>query len=147
MRVTLRLGRDHVIKSAITQESAQLLGLRRGMRLIAAAKATAVDIAKNFPPDNRYENVLKGTVIRCARSYKGGEVTLQLPGGLVIVGFAHRGHHLQAGVTAEASIPSNAIILVRLNSSISESTVFQPDKGKISRAQDEVLASMPPERS
>lgn len=115
VRVHLRLDAEHVIKSAITQESAQLLGLERGMRLIAAAKATAVDIAKAFPPDDRYENVLKGIVVRCARSDKGGEVTLKLSGGLVIVGFAHRGHKLRAGVPAEASIPSNAIIIGKVS--------------------------------
>lgn len=115
VRVYLRIDEDHVLKSAITQESAQLLGIKPGMRLIAAAKATAVDVAKVFPPDDRYENVLKGTVARCARSDKGGEVTIRLPSGLVVVGFAHRGHKLRAGVKAEASIPSNAIIIGKIS--------------------------------
>lgn len=108
--VYLRLDEHNIIKSSITQESAQLLGVSIGMRMLAATKATAIDIARMFP-DERYENILRGTVTRCARSEKGGEVTLQLPSGLLVVGFARRGHKLSMGMAAEASVPSKAIVL------------------------------------
>ena len=42
VRVFLRLDEENIIKASVTAESAQLLGLKPGVRMIAAAKATAV---------------------------------------------------------------------------------------------------------
>lgn len=112
-KVTLRLDEHNVLKASITLESAQILGLKPGVRMLAAMKATAVDIARKFPGlllDNR----ICGTVQRCSRSTKGGEVSLRLSNGLVLVGFAKRGHGLRPGLEAEATVPANAIVIANL---------------------------------
>ncbi|MCI5851968.1 MAG: TOBE domain-containing protein [Sutterellaceae bacterium] len=114
VRVTLKLDEENSIRASVTQESAQLLGLEPGARMIAAAKATAVEISRGFSSFSE-SNVLRGTVIRCARSEKGGEVALRLPSGIVVVGFARHNHGLRVGMPAEASIPPNAVVVARVS--------------------------------
>ena len=114
VRVFLRLDEENVIKASVTAESAQLLGLKPGVRMIAAAKATAVEIAKSFP-DANLDNRLTGRVVRCTRSEKGGEVALRLPSGLIVIGFAKHNHHLAPGMEAQATVASNAVVIARMD--------------------------------
>ena len=107
-RITLRIDEANCIKASVTKESTQLLQLTEGMRVLALTKATAVEIARSFDLRPR-ETVLTGTVIRNSRAAKGGEITLRLPGGLSIVGFARSGHTL--GGTAQARIPASAVVI------------------------------------
>ena len=114
VRVFLRLDEENIIKASVTAESAQLLGLKPGVRMIAAAKATAVEIAKSFP-DANLDNRLTGRVVRCTRSEKGGEVALRLPSGLIVIGFAKHNHHLAPGMEAQATVASNAVVIARMD--------------------------------
>lgn len=107
-RISLRIDGVNVLKASVTKESTQLLQLTEGMRVLALTKATAVEIARSFELRPR-ETVLTGIVIRNSRATKGGEITLRLPGGLSIVGFARNG--LTLGGTAQARIPSSAVVI------------------------------------
>ncbi len=112
VRVTLRVDPQNVIRATVTSESAQLLGITPGLHMLVAAKATSVEIARNFPSVN-LENRLKGVVTRSARSEKGGEVTIRLPSGLILVGLARHNHGLIPGMEAEATMPSNGVVIAR----------------------------------
>src|SRR5688572_22104891 len=87
MRVELVLADGAVLASRITRESAQLLGLRAGLPVLALCKATAVAVAARAAPAAG-RNVLQGRVSRASRAVGGGEVALALGGGLQLVGFA-----------------------------------------------------------
>lgn len=94
------------MQARITRESAQLLGLRKGLPVLALCKAAAVELA---PVAKRGEarNLLAGTVARAAR----GEVVLSLPGGLQLVGFAATGWAVRRGDTAVACVDPTAMVL------------------------------------
>ena len=86
VRVELALADGTVLASRITRESAQLLALAPGLPVLALCKATGVKIAvQASAADGR--NLLAGHVTRASRTI-GGEVALQLAGGLQLVGFA-----------------------------------------------------------
>lgn len=110
VRLALRIDEENVLKASLTQESAQLLGLSAGKRVLALCKATAVEVAKELAPA-RGSSVLAGTVIRTARNDKGGEVTLRLAGGTSLVGFARPGHGLAVGESARAIVSSQAVVV------------------------------------
>ncbi|MDO5530622.1 TOBE domain-containing protein [Sutterella sp.] len=113
VKLILRLDDTHLIRASITKESAQILGLREGMEVLALAKATAVNITAEFPVEKseEQENFIVGEVIRSDRANKGGECTIQLPSGIVIVGFARAGHGLKLHQKAVASLPSSVIVI------------------------------------
>jgi molybdate transport system regulatory protein len=98
------------LHSRITRESAQLLGLARGMPVLALCKATAVRVARHIDRTGAM-NVLAGTVARASRAAQGGEVTLQLAGGVRLVGFAAAGHGLKLGDAAMASIEESGVVV------------------------------------
>lgn len=107
--VELGLPAGQRLRSKITQESSQLLGLRPGLPALALFKAAAVTIAPRVEPATGL-NVLAGTVARVAPR-AGGEATLRLNSGLQVVGFASgpatalaRGGPAQAGVAAAAVV-------------------------------------------
>ena len=116
VRLILAIDETHFIRASVTMESAQLLGLREGMQVLALTKATAVTIsADNCTNPESRENELVGTVLRSEREGRGGECTIQLPSGLTIVGFARANHGLHVGMRAVAAIPPETIV-VALNS-------------------------------
>ena len=77
VRLLLAIDDDHLIRASVTKESAQLLGLREGMRVIALCKATGVEIFSE--PPSTADNLLEGTVVHCDRDDHGGECTVPLP--------------------------------------------------------------------
>lgn len=113
VKLILRIDDTHLIRASVTKESAQLLSLREGMEVLALAKATAVNITADFPEnsDAREENHIVGEVIRSERAARGGECSIRLPSGLVIVGFARAGHGLKLHQKAVASLPPSVIVI------------------------------------
>lgn len=110
VRLILRIDDTHLLKASVTKESAQLLGLREGMEVLALTKATGVEISSAFPEDpNAIDYV--GEVIRSERAGKGGECSIRLPSGIVIVGFAHGNHGLKLHDRAVAHIPPSSIVI------------------------------------
>lgn len=110
IRVELILPNGAALFSRITRESAQLLGLERGLPVLALCKATAVQIAKRIELGPSH-NVLQGTVTRMSRSAKGGEVALLLEGGVNLVGFAQAGHGLKVGQSAMACVEESGVVV------------------------------------
>lgn len=110
VRLVLQIDSENFIKASLTQESAQLLGITSGMRLLALCKATSVDIAREIKP-SKGTSIVSGTVIRTARNDKGGEITLRLAGGSSLVGFARAGHGLKLGQQAQAALSAQAIVV------------------------------------
>lgn len=113
VRVHMRIDNANTLKATLTQESAQLLGLTQHDRALALFKATSIEIAHHVEPVKGC-SILSGTVIRCARQDKGGEVTLRLTGGTSLVGFAHAGHGLKLGDHAEALVPAQTVVVAQI---------------------------------
>ncbi|GAC1607161.1 MAG: hypothetical protein NVS3B2_15860 [Ramlibacter sp.] len=108
--VRLALADGTLLNSRITRESAQLLGLRAGQPVLALCKATAVrvaDAARAAPG----RNLLRGQTTRASRSATGGEIALELPGGLQLVGFASAGHGLRPKSAAVAIVDDAAVVV------------------------------------
>lgn len=113
VKLILQIDDTHLIRASVTKESAQLLGLTEGMTVLALTKATGVEVSADFPKtkDSTQENQLVGEVIHCERDTKGGECSIRLPSGLVVVGFAKGHHGLQLHQKAVAIIPSSSIVI------------------------------------
>ena len=110
VRVGLMLPGGALLNARITRESAQLLQLAPGSAVLALCKATAVQVAPLIGPAEG-RNVLAGTVIRASRSARGGEVTLQLAGGVSLVGFSAPSLPLKIGQTAMASVEESGVVV------------------------------------
>lgn len=110
LRVELMLGDGTTLFSRITSESAELLGLVAGLPVLLLCKATAVTVARQLERREGH-NLLQGKVTRAAAAARGGEISLQLDGGLQLVGFAEAGHGLKAGQTANAAVEESAIVI------------------------------------
>ena len=109
VRVELALADGTVLASRITRESAQLLALAPGLPVLALCKATGVKIAgEASTADGR--NLLTGHVTRASRT-TGGEVALQLAGGLQLVGFAAADSTLSVRSAAVAIVDEAAVVL------------------------------------
>lgn len=108
MAVELELA-GAMLRSRITRESAQLLGLARQQEVVALCKATAVQVCA-ARPSHWGDNVLAGAVTRAPR-IQGGEVALALEGGLQLVGFAAAGSGLRAGHAAFARVDPSAVVI------------------------------------
>lgn len=109
VRLLLAIDDDHLIRASVTKESAQLLGLREGMRVIALCKATGVEIFSE--PPSTADNLLEGTVVHCDRDDHGGECTVRLPSGLTLVGFARAHHGLRRQGPAWVLMPCDNIAI------------------------------------
>ena len=110
VRVHLKIDEENSLKATLTQESAQLMGLDVGTKVLALTKATAVEIALQAVQQD-YGNILRGTVVRTSRADRGGEVTLRLAGGMSLVGFSRPRHGLRVGDTAEAYISPQSVVI------------------------------------
>ena len=110
VRVKLVLADGGTIHSRITRESVQLLGLRRGLPVLALCKATAVQVARHIAPAPG-RNVLSGAVTRASRAAAGGEISLRLSSGVQLVGFAPAGHGLKSGQAAMASVDEAGVVV------------------------------------
>lgn len=111
LEVVLLLGDgEGRIRSRITRESAQLLGLQTGQRVLALCKATAVEVLAQAPAAEG-RNLLAGEVQRLSRARYGGEVALRLPGGENLVGFCGPDSGLRLRGAAWAVFSDAAVVL------------------------------------
>lgn len=114
VRVQLQLPEGATLVSRITRESAQLLGLKPGLSVLALCKATAVQIARDIaagPAVNR----LPGQVTRASRARGGGEISLCIAGGIQLVGFAAAEHGLRTGHMAMAAVDEAGVVIAALS--------------------------------
>lgn len=111
VHLTLEIDAENSLRASLTQESAQLLGITRGSKVLALTKATAVEIAREMKSDDARMSILHGTVVRSARNDKGGEVTIRLAGGASLVGFSRAGHGLHLGDAAQALVSPQAVVV------------------------------------
>ena len=109
------------LASSITAESAELLGLHPGLRVLALFKATAVRIepapaapaSADLTPCSEMrddDNHLAGTVAR-PPAEAGGELSLALASGERITGFLASSRMLAAGEPASACVAAAAVVL------------------------------------
>jgi molybdate transport system regulatory protein len=110
MRVEVVLTDGTRLHARITRESAQLLGLKPGLAVLALCKATAVSMLAGATETDGV-NHLPGRVSRASRSRQGGEVALTLASGLQVVGFAPPGVVLKPGSDAVALVDHAAIVI------------------------------------
>ncbi len=125
VRVLLRLTGDARLVSRITKASAELLGLEKGLAVLALCKATAVlvtaqkagegdcgaPVTLDTASGNRALGGLDGRVARISRGATGDEVSLQLDGGLQLVGFAAAGSGLKTRTRVNALIDESAVVI------------------------------------
>ena len=119
VRVQMRLGADAAITARITaritQESAELLGLREGLPVIVLCKATAVRIDRVdavVPSEiSSGGNRLTGSVTRVLRNESGDEISVALEGGLQLFGFAPGGVGLRVRSRAAATVDESAVVV------------------------------------
>lgn len=130
VRVGLRTGGGALLASSITRESADLLTLQPGGRVLVLCKATAVEVfAGRWPGDaplgdgapgdsgagpvalNQNLNRLAGRVDRVSRGQACDEVVLSLDGGGQWVGFAARPFAAEAGQPAWAAMSAAALVV------------------------------------
>ncbi len=116
VRVSLRLAGDARLVSRITKASAELLELKKGLSVLALCKATAVQIEAQqkgevASPARSGKQALRGRVARISRGATGDEVSMQLDGGLQLVGFAAAGTGLKAKGPVNAFIDESAVVI------------------------------------
>ena len=105
-------GSDRLLAS-LTRESAELLGLRQGLPVLALCKATAVRILPLAGGEEVPESI-SSVVGRVARSTRAGElqeVVLTTEGGLQWVGLTTPGGALRRGALARALVDPAAVVL------------------------------------
>lgn len=108
--VELALSDGATLRSRITVESAELLGLQPGMPVLALCKATAVSVAERCrakPGVNR----LHGVVQRATNSDDDKEVSLKLGSGIQLVGFALGAGALHVGQAATVCVEESAVAI------------------------------------
>lgn len=122
VRVLLRLTGDARLVSRITKASAELLGLKKGLAVLALCKATAVLVTgqKAGEGDSGAPStldtasgirVLGGRVARISHGATGDEVSLELDGGLQLVGFSVAGSGLKTRARVNALIDESAVVI------------------------------------
>ena len=110
VRVELALLDGTRLASRITQESAQLLDLKKGMAVLALCKATAVKVVDGDAATHA-DNALRGRVVRVSGDAGAAEVSLQLSCGLSMVGFAVNDGRLKVGQDCVAQIDDSALVI------------------------------------
>lgn len=109
-RVHLQLAGGAALVSRITKASAELLGLQKGQAVLALCKATAVTVSAPSATPPGVQN-LKGQAVRISRGASGDEVSLQLDGGLQLVGFASASSGLKTKALVQALVDESAVVI------------------------------------
>lgn len=110
VRVALALPDGAVLHANITRASAELLALVPGLPVQALCKATAVQVCLHGQATPT-QNALRGRATRVSRAAAGGEVSLQLDGGLQLVGFCEPNHGLRLHAPCHALVEASAIVI------------------------------------
>ena len=100
-----------LVRARITRESAELLGLQRGIAVQALCKATAVHAAAMGADALESENCWAGLVTRISRGSLGDEISAKLDGGLQIVGFSAPGEGLKTRSRVTLRVDDSAVVL------------------------------------
>ena len=111
VRVALALAGGGALAARITSESAELLGLRADLPVLALCKATSVTVARAGARKAAGANRLEGRATRVARGDAGDEVSVQVPGGLAMVGFAAARSGLRAGSVVTLRVDESAVVI------------------------------------
>lgn len=98
------------VTSRITQESAQLLDLKKGLTVLALCKATAVKVFEGGATTH-VNNALHGRVVHISGDTGPAEINLQLSCGLSMVGFAARNGKPKVGEDCVALIDESAVVI------------------------------------
>jgi len=106
-------GAQFVLHSHITDESAQLLGLRQGLPVLAMCKATAVTVqaasaAAALAPGG---NVWQGAVTRATRGGTVQELAVRLQSGVQLVGFSREATSLRARSAVQVTVEPSAVVI------------------------------------
>lgn len=109
-KVKMKVCEEQYLRSSVTLESQQLLGLKEGKQVLALFKASAASVSKEKPEDKN-DCYLFGQVARLPQKEKGGEVTLRLPNGINVVGFVHGNHGLEIGSDAYIQVPEQSVVI------------------------------------
>ncbi|MFN3570956.1 MAG: TOBE domain-containing protein [Polaromonas sp.] len=110
VRVFLRLPDHSVLVSRITKASAELLGLKRDLAVLALCKATAVIVIPRAASHAGGQQ-LSGRAQRVSRGAGGDEVSLLLDAGLQLVGFAAPGSGIRPKTPVSALIDESAVVI------------------------------------
>lgn len=115
VRVHLWLGGETKLMSCITKASVQLLGLKKEQRVLALCKATAIVVSTELPLTHSGKTPtaqhLRGHAVRISRSKSGDEVSVQLDGGVQLVGFAKTGSGLKVKGRVTAQVDESAVVI------------------------------------
>ncbi len=108
--VALALADGTPIQSVLTDESAQLLGLKPGLTVLALCKATAVSVGANLPEQENM-NVLAGRVEGVSGGPGKTEITMRLACGASLVGFQNEPQLLEQGQPVWAQIDPASLVV------------------------------------
>ena len=119
VRMHLGSGTTTTLTARITQESAELLGLREGMTVIALCKATAVSVeranADVSPESGDVINRLSGSVKRVLRNEAEvdcpDEIALDIGGGMQLFGFAQASSNLRLRNRVVATVDESSVVV------------------------------------
>lgn len=112
-RIALQLPNGPTLHARITSVSAQLLGLKAGLEVLAMCKATAIQVLSEVTSGTA-GNAVMGTVRRTSRS-ADSEVTLQLANGIQLVGFVAAGFIPKSGQAAFAVFDESSLVIGALS--------------------------------
>lgn len=110
VRVQLSVPGGHTLFARITRASAELLGLEADLSVLVLCKATAIEVSRNAIALSG-RNRLQGRATRVSRAAAGGEVALELEGGLQLVGFAGPASGITARSTCYAHMDESALVI------------------------------------
>ena len=99
-----------VVRSHITQESAQLLGLQPGLPVLAMCKATAVTVVAGAAADAA-PNHWSGNVARATRGGAVQELSVRLDAGVQLVGFSREATSLRARAKVAVAVEPSAVVI------------------------------------
>ena len=99
------------VRSHITQESAQLLGLRPGLPVLAMCKATAVTVSAADASEPPAANNWRGSVARATRGGAVQELAVTLEAGVQLVGFSHQATSLRVRAAVQVQVEPSAVVI------------------------------------
>lgn len=109
----LKICPGQFLPSSITLESSQLLDLKEGKPVLALFKAVAANVVSD-PPTQPNTPYLKGIVSRVQTITDNTELTLKLPNGVNVVGFASKSQSFKIGEEAFIAIASESVVIALL---------------------------------
>lgn len=100
-----------VVQSHITAESAQLLGLKPGLPVLAMCKATAVAVRAAEAMEAPRANHWQGTVARATRGGTLQELAVRLNAGVQLVGFSPEATSLRARSKVQVDVAPSSVVI------------------------------------